>query len=213
MCANFEPATQLDLEGFEIPPPDFNYGEAYPGSIAPFLANQDTTSWRAGTFGLMPHWAPGQLFRSTYNARSETAAEKPSFRNAWRRRQLCVIPVRAIYEPNYESGKAVRWRIDRADGRPFGLAGLWEERKKDDGASWYSFTMLTINADEHPFMRQFHKPGDEKRSVVVLPDDQWETWLKAKDDTAIRRMLNDFDPKIMQGKPAPIDRKPKLNKA
>ena len=39
--------------------------------------------------------------------------------------------------------------------------------------------MLTINADEHPFMRNYHKPGDEKRMVVILPDDEYDAWLSA----------------------------------
>lgn len=40
--------------------------------------------------------------------------------------------------------------------------------------------MLTINADEHPLMRQFHKPGEEKRMVVVLPEDRYSAWLAAE---------------------------------
>ena len=43
----------------------------------------------------------------------------------------------------------------------------------------HSFTMLTINADEHPFMRNFHKPQDEKRSVVILPPERYDEWLQA----------------------------------
>jgi hypothetical protein len=40
--------------------------------------------------------------------------------------------------------------------------------------------MLTVNADEHPFMRNFHKPQDEKRSVVILPPDRYEYWLQSR---------------------------------
>jgi putative SOS response-associated peptidase YedK len=43
----------------------------------------------------------------------------------------------------------------------------------------HSFTMLTVNADEHPLMRLFHKPTDEKRMVVILPTDRYEDWLEA----------------------------------
>ena len=46
--------------------------------------------------------------------------------------------------------------------------------------------MLTINADGHPFMNRFHKPGDEKRMVVVLPEDQYGAWLEASADDARR---------------------------
>ncbi|MBI3093478.1 MAG: SOS response-associated peptidase family protein [Rhodocyclales bacterium] len=130
----------------------------------------------------------------TYNARSETVAEKSSFRNAWRHCQFCVIPVQAFFEPNYESGKAVRWRIEREDGKPFGLAGLWESRGGKDEETTWSFTMLTINADEHPLMHRFHKPGDEKRSVVVLDDDAWLAWLTSDREDQVRGFLQQFAP-------------------
>jgi putative SOS response-associated peptidase YedK len=67
----------------------------------------------------------------------------------------------------------VRWRIERGDGKPMGIAGLWERSLKDDGLPSWSMTMLTINADNDPVFRRFHKPEDEKRSVVILPDDAW----------------------------------------
>ena len=40
--------------------------------------------------------------------------------------------------------------------------------------------MLTINATDHPVMNQFHRPEDEKRMVVILPEDQYDAWLEAK---------------------------------
>lgn len=189
------------MHRWEYEVPTFNYGDAYPGSIAPFLANVHRDRWLPGMFGLMPHWAKPDLFRSTYNARSETVAEKPSFRNAWRHLQRCVIPVDAFFEPNYETGRPVRWRIERSDGHAFGLAGLWERRFDGDEARW-SFTMLTINADEHPLMRLFHPPGKEKRSVVILPDDSWDDWLQCSQDDA-RRFLLPFDPDPMIATPEP----------
>ena len=71
----------------------------------------------AGLFGLLPHWAKdAKLARNTFNARSETVHEKPSFRDAWRRNQHCIIPAEAIFEPDWRSGKAVATRIARADG-------------------------------------------------------------------------------------------------
>jgi len=194
MCSSYRPPTSEALARFDIAPPTFDFSDCYPGSIGPFLANSQPDVWLPGTFGLLPHWAKLKLAKMTYNARSETVAEKPSFRHAWRNRQLCVIPVQAFFEPSYESGKAVRWRIERADGAPFGLAGLWESRSGKDGEAIWSFTMLTINADEHPLMHLFHKPGDEKRSVVVLDDDSWQSWLSADRDDAVRSFLQQFDP-------------------
>ncbi len=134
----------------------------------------------AGKFGLIPHWATDlKIGRSTYNARSETVATKPSFRDAWKNGQHCIIPADAIYEPDWRSGKSVATCIKRADGEPMGIAGLWAEWKSEKGELLRSYTMLTINADGHPFMSQFHKPTDEKRMVVILNDDAYAEWLCA----------------------------------
>ena len=133
-----------------------------------------------GLFGLVPHWATDtKITKSTYNARSETVAEKPSFRDAWRRAQHCIIPADAIYEPDWRSGKAIATRIERTDGEPMGIAGLWSSWKSPSGELVYSYTMLTINADHHALMSQFHKPADEKRMVVILPRERYSDWLTA----------------------------------
>jgi len=134
-----------------------------------------------GRFGMIPHWSKDdKIARHTYNARSETVAEKPSFRDAWRRAQHCIIPVQGFFEPDWRSGKAVPTRITLASGEPMGLAGLWAQWRSPAGETVHSFTMLTINADEHPFMRMFHKPQDEKRSVVILPPERYDDWLQAR---------------------------------
>ncbi|MBK6567357.1 SOS response-associated peptidase family protein [Candidatus Aalborgicola defluviihabitans] len=72
-----------------------------------------------GLFGLVPHWATDTtITKSTYNARSETAAHKPSFRDAYQRGQRCIVPADAIFEPDWRSGKAVSTRIESNDGAP-----------------------------------------------------------------------------------------------
>jgi putative SOS response-associated peptidase YedK len=74
-------------------------------------------------FGLIPSWAKDEkIARYTYNARSETAAEKPSYRTAWRQRQYGLVLGDNFYEPGYESGRAVRWKIELASGDPFAIA-------------------------------------------------------------------------------------------
>ncbi len=204
MCSNYQPPLPESLAAFGFPDPGFDYSECYPASTAPFLATLKPDRWLPGTFGLMPQWADPKLARMTYNARVETLAEKPSFRSAWRNRQLCVIPVQAIYEPGYETGKAVRWRIERSDGKPFGLAGIWESRSQENGAPWWSFSMLTINADAHPLMQKFHKPADEKRSVVVLADDAWQAWLGSKQTEDVREFLQPFSAEDFRADADPV---------
>lgn len=143
------------------------------------IGDEAVPAWIAlsGQFGLLPHWAKETTFgRRTFNARSETVAEKPSFKDVWRAGRRCIIPAEFIYEPDWRSGKAVQTRIARKDGEPMGIAGLWstwgQGSQKID-----SFTMLTINADDHSFMNQFHKAGEEKRMVVILPKASYKDWL------------------------------------
>lgn len=90
-----------------------------------------------------------------------------------------VIPAAAIYEPDWRSGKAVQTRIVRADGGMMCVAGLWERWASPEGKEVLSYTMLTINADDHPFMSRYHRPDKEKRMVVILSSGAINGWLKA----------------------------------
>jgi putative SOS response-associated peptidase YedK len=159
--------------------------ETFPGYLAPIIRlSEDESKERevvSACFGMVPHWADLKLARQSYNARTETVAQKPSFRNAYRKRQFCIIPADAFCEPNYETGKAVRWKISHVDGRPLGLAGIWDWRPNGgpDDQPLVSFSMLTINADDHPLLRRFHKANEEKRMVVILEPHDYEEWLHA----------------------------------
>lgn len=191
MCTNFTPtqdrswiAQQFDLEwpaGFET--------QTWPGRVAPIIVKSHQSGRLAcgpARFGLIPHWAKSaDIARHTYNARSETAAEKPSFRAAWRRGQYALLPVEHFFEPSYASGRAVRWKIELQAGGPFCIACLWDRWiDPASGQSVVSFSMLTVNADAHPVMNQFHKPGDEKRTPVIVGPDNHDAWLSAKAEEA-----------------------------
>lgn len=195
MCANYRPSSRDELQQrFGVAGPDSEYkAEAFPGYMAPVIrlpradAVHGDRACTLGMFGMVPHWADVKLARQTYNARTETVASKPSFRNAWKRRQFCLIPVSSFYEPSYASGKAERYEIADADGAPLGIAGLWELKPDGgNGVPLLSFTMLTINADGHPLMQRFHKPEDEKRMLVILDPDQYDDWLHCPVEEAER---------------------------
>lgn len=186
MCSNYIPASKKNLrEHFQVTPPDNEFKpESYPGYLSPIIRLDPDDSSRMecvpACFGMVPAWADMKLAKHTYNARSETVASKPTFRHAYKKRQFAIVPADAFFEPNYETGKAVRWRIGHADDQPLGIAGIWEFRSKGpDDQPLISFSMLTINADDHPLMRRFHKPGDEKRMVVLLHPDEYASWLNA----------------------------------
>jgi putative SOS response-associated peptidase YedK len=160
------------------------------------------------SFGIVPKEKvkPGQKHYATMNARAETVAQRPTFSGPWMRGQHCLIPVESFFEPNWETGKHIRWRIASASGEPLAIAGLWRAWPEPEGES-YSFTMLTINAENHPVMEHFHKPGDEKRSVVILRPDQYESWLACKHPEVSRSFLNLYPAELLTAGPAPKEKK------
>jgi putative SOS response-associated peptidase YedK len=66
---------------------------------------------------------------------------------------------------------------------PFTVAGIYEYAVID-GIEYRSMSMLTINSDLHPFMNQFHAPEDEKRSIIVIPQDRRNDWLNCNHEQA-----------------------------
>jgi putative SOS response-associated peptidase YedK len=199
MCTQFTP-TRNDRWVYEhlgVHLPEQSYPpEAFPGYAAPLvlLNSQGQVSCTLARFGLVPHWsrdaqAATQIGRKTYNARSETVADKPSYRTPWRQRQFAIALLDDFFEPNWETGRAVRWRIRRSDGQPMGVSSIWDRwTDPTSGEIVTSFSMLTVNADSHPVMGRFHRPGDEKRSVVVLEPRQFGAWLHA-DVTVAKAMM------------------------
>lgn len=211
MCSNYIPTRRDRLSvhfGVDAPADDWKE-ETFPGYMAPIIRRADdgrgAPECVTAAFGMVPHWAGLKLSRHTYNARSETAAGKPSFRHAMARWQRCIVPAEAIFEPCYDSGRSVRWRITRDDHTPLAIAGLWEWRPNGgpDDRPLFSFTMLTINADAHPLMRRFHRPADEKRMVALLRPDQYHDWLAAG-SADLSPFLQPWPADQLTAEPAPV---------
>ena len=192
MCSHYEATTDPEryLRHFSVAlPAGAELHDLWPGYGGSFIRRPRSEDHAGdppdreamvGVFGLIPHWSKDStISRHTHNARSETVAEKPSYRDAWRLGRRCIIPADAFYEPDWRSGRAVATRIARADGKPMGLAGIWTGWRAPDGSIVRSYSMLTINADAHVLMNQFHKPQDEKRIVVILPEERYHDWLHA----------------------------------
>lgn len=211
MCAHYEATTDCERFrrhfGVDLPP-DADQHDLWPGYAGNFIRRPRPVDYAgeppameamAGVFGLIPHWSKDMtIARRTYNSRSETVAEKPSYRDAWRLGRRCIIPADAFYEPDWRSGKAVPTRISRADGKPMGIAGIWTGWRAPDGSIVRSYSMLTINAEDHPLMRQFHKPQDEKRMVVILAEDCYRDWIDATHEQALG-LLRQYPADLMTG--------------
>jgi len=196
VCTNFTPTKKNEWVkahfGVDLPAQEYP-AEAYPSYPAPIVVQSHSTGRIAcglARFGLIPSWAKDdKISRHTYNARSETVAEKPSYRNAWGNRQFGLVLVDNFYEPCYETGKAVRTEIRVETGEPFAIACLWDRWKQPEtGELVVSFSMLTVNADVHPVMNRFHKAGDEKRTPVIVPESDFKNWLSASVAQAAQMM-------------------------
>ena len=158
----------------------------YPGPIVLKSHNTGRTAIGLARFGLIPSWAKDEDFgRKTYNARSETVSEKPSYKAAWSKRRYALTLADMFYEPCYESGKAVRTGIKQLNGEPMAIASIWDTwTEPESGELIVSFSMLTIDAGDHPVMTRLHKPEDEKRTVVPLRPELFNDWLNATPESA-----------------------------
>lgn len=217
MCTNYTPATPshlIDLaQGaglgrIEVPASEWP-AETFPGYLAPILQRDPdgTIACHLARFGLVPRWCrdaaqASALSRGTHNARTETAADKPSYRAPWRERRFALVPMLAYFEPCWESGRAVRWRLQRSDGAPFAVAALHERwRDPATGEPLRSFSLLTANADGHPLLRRMHRPGEEKRQLLVVPPAFFGRWMSASAQVA-KALLSELAADDLVGEPA-----------
>jgi putative SOS response-associated peptidase YedK len=157
-----------------------------------------------GQFGLVPQWvksASDAKLRSTkmVNARSETVTTSNNFRDTWLAGQRCIVPMMAFFEDDWRSGKAVPTRITRVDGKPMGVAGLWERWAKD-GAEIISFTLLTVNANSHALLNRYQQNGNEKRMPVILGEGAYDAWLNTRPEKA-REFMRAYSAQLLTANP------------
>ncbi|MCL4108012.1 UNVERIFIED_CONTAM: hypothetical protein GTU68_017040 [Idotea baltica] len=155
--------------------PNFNIP---PSTHIPFIYQPGNARILSSAFwGLIPSWAKDKSFAShTFNARSETLSEKPSFKNAYKS-QRCLIPATGYYEWEkvIENGKTVGkqpYWIGRKDQSPLAFAGLYEHwTDPESGALLTSCTVIT--RDAFPEIKHIHT-----RMPVILPPEYYQLWLK-----------------------------------
>ncbi|GGH15749.1 DUF159 family protein [Alsobacter metallidurans] len=153
-------------------PPRTNVSPTEP--IAMVASDRGTRSFRLVRWGFIPSWVKDtKAFPLLINARGETLATKPAFRNAIRRRR-CIVPADAFYEWKREGeGRAAHkqpYLIRRRDGRTMGLAGLWETYVSPDGGE--IDTALIVTTGANGAMAAIHD-----RMPVILKPEQFDLWL------------------------------------
>ena len=121
-------------------------------------------------WGLVPRWAKDLgIGTKAINARGETVAEKPMFRDAFRRRR-CIVPATAFYEWKREGKAKQPFAIGLQSGEPLALGGLWERWQSPAGETVETFAVVTVAANEA--MAAIHD-----RMPVILAADDWPRWL------------------------------------
>src|SRR5690625_5192710 len=176
MCGRFTLlATEEEiLQYFAIDEPIEHYEPSY--NVAPgqnvLAVIHDGKQKRIGPlrWGLVPSWAKDEkIGYRMINARSETAHEKPSFRQLMARKR-CLTVAYSFYEWQTVNGMKQPQRIQVENRRLFTFAGLWDKWVSDD-RTLFTCTMLTKDAND--FMKDIHH-----RMPIILPKDQEDEWIK-----------------------------------
>jgi len=180
MCGRFYLNSDIAeiVEQFNARPPDIFAARYNIAPTTPVLArtNSALTFFR---WGLIPSWAKDlSMGNRMFNARSETIAEKPSFRLAYRRRR-CLIPANGFYEWRTENGLKQPYCCHVNHGL-FAMAGIWERWQDGDGNHLQTCAVITTEASGA--MRDIHT----RMPVPIMPEnyDQWLDCRSEKTDIA-----------------------------
>jgi putative SOS response-associated peptidase YedK len=141
-------------------------------------------------WGLVPHWAKDpSIGNKLNNARGESIAEKPSFRDAFRRRR-CLIPADGFYEWKADGKAKQPFYISLKSGEPLAMAGLWESWKTPDGGILRTCCVITTGPNS--VMAPIH----DRMPVIIVPKD-WGRWLTAPVEE-VGELVQPYAPDQMQ---------------
>ena len=163
-------AAQFGL--FEMAPfaPRFNVAPTQPVAVVRCPSGESDRELAWLRWGLIPSWAKDpSVGNRMINARAETAAEKPSYRVAFRRRR-CLVVADGFYEWQRTGGRKQPYFIRMRDDRPFGFAGLWESWEGPEEGPVESCTLLTTGPNA--LVAPIHN-----RMPVILSDRDYDRWL------------------------------------
>ncbi|BCL38097.1 SOS response-associated peptidase [Nostoc sp. MS1] len=150
-------------------------------------AESDKREFQKLRWGLIPSWAKDpSISTKLINARSETLAEKPSFRSAFKQRR-CLIVADGFYEWQRKQGKKQPFYFRLKDEQPFGFAGLWEKWTNPEGEVINSCTIVTTTANE------VLQPIHDRMPVILAPQD-YDLWLDPQEQKpqALQHLLSPY---------------------
>jgi putative SOS response-associated peptidase YedK len=203
MCGRFtlaiDPAEDIDtFEGVQFPQrfaPRFNIAPTQPVLAIP---NDGTKTADFFVWGLIPSWAKDPAIGNRLiNARSETLAEKPSFRGSYKYKR-CLIPADGFFEWKSQPGSKTKvpHYIHLKDRRPFAFAGLWDEWSAGDGSPVRSCTIVTTAPNQ--LIETIHT-----RMPVILRNEDLDQWLdpSPRAPESLSHLLKPYPAELMEAYP------------
>ena len=198
MCGRYSFAIEdaLILERFGLRVRTAIYKARYncaPTQNLAVIANEAPDELRFFRWGLIPYWAKdASIGNKLINARAETLAEKPSFKNAFRNRR-CLVPATGFFEWKRNADKTP-YHIMLKNGDPFCFAGLWDKWVTGDGEIINSFTIITTSPNK--LMEQIHD-----RMPVILHREDEPRWISPIPDPSLTTLLKPFPAELMEAFP------------
>ena len=187
MCGRFaltQPAyiaAKFGLDNFAPPEPEFyepRFNVAPTQRIVVIPTADGERVARRMRWGLIPSWAKDAKIGSSFiNARAESIATKPAFRNAFKHRR-CLIPADGFYEWQVTQRGKQPYRITLADGSMFGFAGLWE-RWRDPATDEWIESCCIVTCEPNELAAKFHN-----RMPVIVDEADYDTWLTGTPEQA-----------------------------
>ncbi len=204
MCGRYRLSRRKEIlaEQFDTNFDDLDWEPRYniaPTQSVPVIRQMANTPVRQAAmmrWGLIPSWSlDPKVGARTINARAETAATKPSFRDPLRK-QRCLVLADAFYEWRRSAKEKQPFCFEVDDGAPFAFAGLWDCWRGPDQQLVESCTILTTTPNDLLL-------GVHDRMPVILPPEQHERWLDPamQDMTRAISMLRPYDSTRMRRYP------------
>lgn len=173
----------LDKAGYEE-----NYNVAPSSQVVAVINDGERNRLGTLRWGLIPSWAKDEkIGYKMINARAETAAEKPSFRHAFKKKR-CLIPANAFYEWKKGADGKTPMLIHLEDDGLFAFAGLWESWKSPEGELVHSCTILTTQPNA--LMADIHD-----RMPVILSEEAEKVWLDpdVQDPDILQKLIKPYE--------------------
>ncbi|MFC2030868.1 SOS response-associated peptidase [Chloroflexota bacterium] len=203
MCGRFtlttpdqDLAVQFNLPSIPTLKPRYNIAPTQPVAAVRKTRDSGERELAMLRWGLIPFWAkdPG-IGSRMINARSETVAEKPAFRTAFRRRR-CLVLADGFYEWQKQNGSKLPHYVRMKTGGPFAIAGLWERWEGQDAEVIQSCTLLTTEPND------LIGPIHNRMPVILRPED-YDLWLDREVDQpeVLQPLLHHFAAELMDAYP------------